>query len=261
MAYHIDAHHLPTLHHYKHALDEFNSIKPVRGEPQSMRRLGKRSDRNKWIRKEMIDGIEVYIAGLYETGLIYYYPTHMELTMGGWDTMSTREFIRKVAGKRLSSYDRSKHIPRGYMPPDEPRIDQFYNGYSIHANEKYKFTYEGFPMEPNRHPLPKKYSVNRKLLAEVRKPFKEFYTYLETMYKLHGEGVPENDGQLYRDVYIEVPSKDKWWSCYISIAHRIARYKWDTKGHVQYVKSYKDMIEYVEVDIRRNNPQVLTVVW
>ena len=92
MGFHINVHNMPRIETYEQAKREFDSRKVVRGENQSVRRLGDRYEKEKWMRKEIQDGIEVYIAGYYDTDLVRFYPTHKEITLGGYPSRSTQMF-------------------------------------------------------------------------------------------------------------------------------------------------------------------------
>ena len=67
MSFHINVWNMPRIETYDKAKREFESRTVVRGESQSVRRLGDRYEKEKWLRQEVIDGIEVYIAGYYDT--------------------------------------------------------------------------------------------------------------------------------------------------------------------------------------------------
>ena len=96
MGFHINVYNMPRIETYEQAKHEFDSRKVVRGENQSVRRLGDRYEKEKWLRQEIKDGIEVYIAGYYDTDLIRYYPTHKEITLGGYPSRSTEYFVYYV---------------------------------------------------------------------------------------------------------------------------------------------------------------------
>jgi len=263
MAFHIDTHDMPYIVSYDEARSIYNRTSIVKNDHESMRRLGKRKNKNKWIRQEMRDGVEYYVAGLHDTGLIYFYPTHMEITMGGWNTLSTKAFISKVANVSIRAYERSKYVPKGYIPMDEPHLAYFLNGYGINCNDKYRFKYNGMPMDIERHPEPIKYRVNRKVIAELRNKYQPFYQYVKTMYNLHGDGVPDAEtykGYIFDDVMKEIHAENKWWECYVSLAHRASVYEWTPTGHRKHVRRYYDMLDIVEMGIRRHNPQVLEIV-
>ena len=92
MGFHINVYNMPRIETYDRAKEDFDSRTVVRGESQSVRRLGDRYEKEKWIRKDMIDGIEVYVAGYYDTDLVRFYPTHKEITLGSYPSLSTQYF-------------------------------------------------------------------------------------------------------------------------------------------------------------------------
>lgn len=235
MAYSVNISDIPTLRTYKQAQERFNETKPIRGGDQSMRRLGKRSDQHKYIRHEVRDGIDVYIAGLYETDLVYYYPTHHNVTMGGWTTKSTVDFIHKVAPARLSSHAESSYIPSGFRYQGIPFYRLDYAGQPIDHGSIYSFTYDNIPL--GEHPKRIKYAVDRKKMNEVMKPYKPFLQYVKAMHALHGDTVADIDEvrkqvlevtKSYRsNAFIGlVESEDTYWAGYMSLFYEASRRNW-----------------------------------
>lgn len=265
MAFHIDTYDMPRIINYKHAREVFNSINTVRGESQSVKRLGNRKAKHKWLQLEIVDGIEVYKAGLYNTTHITYYPTHMEMSMGGYWSISKVKFLERVGRFSMGSFNQSAYVPRGYSVNLNLNSAYVYvNNYLINTKEVYRFNYNHEPMDLDRHPVPKKYRVNRKAIKAIRDTYQPFYQYVKTMFNLMAV-----DGRLiekdikYTDtsnVLTLIKDESNWFQAFEYLAYRASRYEWDMKGHVKVVRKYYDMLDYVESSIRINNPQVLEVV-
>jgi len=266
MAFHIDTHDLPRIDNYKHVRELFNRIPSVRGEDKSVKRLGNRKAKYKWLKLEIVDGIEVYRAGLHYSDLISFYPTHMEMSIRNWYSISTCKFIERVGGFSLCNFNPNAYIPKGYS------IDMglngavcYVNGHLVNSSEVYKFYYNREPMELDKHPKPTKFRVNRKAIKAIRDTYQPFYQYVKTMFNLMAV-----DGKLQGDITKYVPLTDNildlikdesnWYKGFEFLASRAGSYEWRSGGHVKVVRKYYDMLDYVESAIRINNPQVLEVV-
>lgn len=235
MAFAISTYELPWISSYQEAVDKYNSIKPIRGGDQSLRRIAKRSDDKKWMRHEVRDGVDVYIAGLWSSGLVEYYPTHYNITMGGWSSKSTTAFIHTVAPASMSSHSRSSYIPNGFTNRGKEfnRLD--YAGYPINSVDKYGFSYDNQPL--GEHPKRIKYAVDRKKMNMVMKQYKPFLQYVQAMHGLHGDTVKdlsEMSAQIYektkshcRSNYVTwAEDEDTYWVGYLSLFYAAAKSEW-----------------------------------
>ncbi len=235
MAFHIDTYHIPRIYGYDHAKRSFDSITPIRGGDQSVRRLGKRSDANKWLKHEIREGVDVFIAGLHSTDVVTFYPSHYEIYMGGWDSQSTMMFIEAVTGNRCKSVQKKDYIPSGFPDINEARV--LYNGNPIYASTRYKFDYDDKPL--SELPTLQKYKVNRKKMSEVRKIAKPFLQYMNAIGSLSDE-VHEVEGVInywttQREVEGEklmarLVNEDKFWETYQYMSARFATREWQGQG-------------------------------
>jgi hypothetical protein len=266
MAFHIDTYDMPRILNYKHAREVFNSINTVRGETQSVKRLGNRKAKHKWLKLEIVDGIEVYRAGLNSTTLISFYPTHMEMSMGGYWSVSKVKFLERVGWFSINSFNYRDYVPRGYsLDIGASESCVYVNNHIINSKDVYRFNYNREPMDLDRHPVPKKYKVNRKAIKAVRETYQPFYQYVKTMFNLMAvDGkLQEKDikfTSLIADLMLYIKDENKWFQAFEHLAYRASRYEWGGSGHVKVVRRYYDMLDYVEGSIRFNNPQVLEVV-
>jgi hypothetical protein len=263
MGFHIDSSVLPRIYDYNHAREMFNSITPIRGGDQSVRRIGRRSDATKWLRHEIRDGVDVFVAGLHHSNIVEYHPTHYELSMCGWNTQSTQLFIQAITGKGCYAVRLSEYVPRGFRA--DINADATYNGYAIRANGDYKFDYDNKPLQVM--PVIKKYRVNRKRMNEVRKVAKPFYEYLDAMHNITPEHVDTNisywDNE-YRNPAMLIQSiedKEQWWSMFEVLTWRTRNSKYDhTVGQMVYTRNVAGMKRIVDEYLKDNNSQVLDEV-
>lgn len=263
MAFHIDANVLPRIHGYNHARELFNSIPPIRGGDQSVRRIGKRSDATKWLRLEIRDGVDVFVAGFHHSNIVEFYPTHYNISMCGYNTISTQLYITAITGHGCYNVRSSELVPRGFSA--DVNADATYNGYPIYANSRYEFDYSDKPMQTM--PVLKKYKVNRKRMNEVRKTAKPFYEYIEAMSNLMGEEI-DNETNYWQSEYRnpsravhDLPNKDVWWDMFNSVAWSTQSRHYDYKtGKQHYYRNVKTMKEWIDNALKAENPQVLDVV-
>lgn len=195
MAFLINVSHLPPIQTYANAKRIFEDSKPVKGGSQSVRRIGRKYDNTKWLRQDMVDGVEVYVAGFHQTDLVYYYPTHYEISMSGWTSNSTRAFITRITGCPLKIITLSRLHPKGL--PQDFATNIVYNNLPIKADVRYKFSYDNKPLEPEKHPKIYKYTIDRKALKAVREPFKPFIKYVKAMARIDRGEVDIHSGAPY----------------------------------------------------------------
>lgn len=263
MAFTIEATHLPRIWGYNDAKRWFETIKPIRGGDQSIRRLAKRNDETKWIKHEIRDGIDVYIAGFHHSNIIEYYPTHYVLSMRGWNSLSTMIFIRAITGNDCNGITPSKYIPSGFRA--DMNADVMYNGYPMRSSGEYKFDYDDKPMQ--EMPALHKYKVNRKRMNEVRKMAKPFYEYVDSMANLMDGKVadqttywPLRSRSRVNSGMMHLQDQDKWWALFEYLSLETARRDWSSST-VSYYRDVKAMKQYIEKELKYHSPQVLDVVY
>jgi hypothetical protein len=268
MAYHIDKQHLPRIYNYQDAKDLFERITPIRGGDQSLRRIAKRNDASKWLEHEVVDGIDIYTAGLHRSGLISYYPTHYEITMDGWGSMSTMLYITAVTGRVCTGIPTRDYIPQGFSE-SLMEASFSYNGYPIHTSGTYKFDYDNKPLDLDAHPKLVKYKVNRKRMNEVRRMAKPFYEYVDAMNNLmdadmntggrdnHWDSPYRNTAHMIADI----ENQDKWWEMFQCLAWQTQSSKYDFDlGKMVYTRNIGAMKHKIDIELKYNSPHVLDAV-
>ena len=283
MGFHINVYNMPRIDDYKHAKEVFESRTVVRGENQSVRRLGDRYEKEKWLRQEIMDGIEVYIAGYYDTDLVRFYPTHKEITLGSYPSRSTEFFVDYIGGVNLSDFEHKDYVPapftRNPMVKNnqiECRIYLNNEHYYMNARDWYAITYDNKPMYPEQFEKPAKYKFDASQMRELRLPYKKFLKYADTMLKLsNNEGV-EHDvalstqaGEYIKDNRNEgklklMADEDQTYLAYYYALRQCSRSIWtgNTTGGNRY--SYRCNIgmikRWLDKLIKLENPQVLVEV-
>jgi len=273
MGFHINVYNMPRITDYKHAKEIFNSKTVVRGENQSVRRLGDRYEKEKWLRQEILDGIEIYTAGYYDTDLVKFYPTHKEITLGSYPSSSTQYFVEYIAGLGLYPFEHKRYVPAPFTRSPlvknnqiECYINQLGDKFYMNAHDWYKLDYHNEPINPEQFEKPVKYKFDASQMRELRLPYKKLLKYADTMLKLNTDGF-ENDEKLselvsvYSDRVLDLFADEE--QTYLSFYHLVRQTqhsRWTgSGGYVSYVNI--GMIKrYLDKMIKLENPQVLVEV-
>jgi hypothetical protein len=274
VGFHINAYSMPSLGTYDNAKEFFNNNAPIRGENQSIRRLGDRYAKEKWIRQEIQEGVEVYIAGYYNTDLVKFLPTHKEITLGGFPSYSSKRFVERVANQWLVEFEHKKYVPAPFTrQPNVVNNDiecaLSLNGYHyMNANNWYRIDYDG-NTDDEQYIKPMKCQLDTSQMRELRKPYRTLIKYIDTIIKLGNAGV-EHDAELIK----QLPDMDNGYAnmlefmkhennMYLSqyylirqTQHRVYHRTEGGKYHVTIgmVKRYLDKL------LKLENPQVLVEV-
>jgi len=281
VGFHINVYNMRRIGNYTEAQEYFKNTKAVRGENQSVRRLGDRYEKEKWLRQEIKDGVEVYVAGYYDTDLVRYYPTHKEITLGGYPSTSTEYFVSYMGGVALYPFEHKKYVPAPFTRSPmvknnqiECYINNRYGRYDLNAYDWYKFDYEGKPLDETQFETPVKYKFDASQMRELRKPYKKLLKYADTMLKLNDEGV-EVDEELQKQVLPFTQYKggegvlsmfadeDKTYLSYYHLVRQTQHRRWSYGGssnkYIHYVNI--GMIKrFLDKLIKLENPQVLVEV-
>lgn len=272
MGFHINEYSMPRLGTYEQAKEYFNNNAPVRGENKSIRRLGDRYAREKWLRQEIKDGIETYVAGYYRTDLVRFYPTHKEITLGGYPSYSTKRFVERIASIWLVEFEHKRYVPAPFtrqpnVVNNEIECALSLNGYKhMDAYSWYRIDYDGKTYD-EQYITPKKFKVDPAQMRELRKPYKNLIKYVDTIIKLGNAGVesdqkltdqiPEGHGRILEMMKHE---DNMYLAHYYLLKNTQHRVYWNAgtgdKFHVTIgmVKRFLDKI------IKLENPQVLIEV-
>jgi len=273
MGFHINVWNMPRIETYDKAKIEFQSRKAVRGEDQSIRRLGNRYEKEKWLRQEILDGIEVYTAGYYDTDLVRFYPTHKEITLGGYPSTSTQFFVEYIAGINLQQFEHKKYVPAPFTRSPmvknhqiECYINNVHGLYYMNADAWYKLDYNNKALDESQFEKPVKYRFDASQMRELRLPYKKLLKYADTMLKLSNNGGLEKDeklneqGRAYKDRELEMfADEDKTYLSYYHLLIQCQHNRWNGSEYVTGCNI--GMIKrYLDKQIKLENIQVLVEV-
>ena len=276
MGFHINEYSMPRLGTYEQAKEYFNNNAPVRGENKSIRRLGDRYAREKWLRQEIKDGIETYVAGYYRTDLVRFYPTHKEITLGGYPSYSTKRFVERVANLWLVEFEHKKYVPAPFTR--QPNVVNneiegmlsMKNGYHcIDAYSWYRVEYDG-KTNAEQYIKPKKFKVDNALMRELRKPYKNLIKYVDTIIKLGNAGVDSDDAIIkqlpeYHKGYENIlefmkHENNMYLSHYYLIKQTQHRVYWHASTGDKYHVTIGMVKRFLDKMLKLENPQVLVEV-
>lgn len=270
MGFHINVHNMPRIDSYSRAKQEFESRKVVRGENQSVRRLGDRYEKEKWLRQEIQDGIEIYIAGYYDTDLVRFYPTHKEITLGGYPSLSTRYFLNWISGLSITEFEHKRWVPTPFTRSPLVKNGDIecmvgLNRDCINAYDWYKFDYNNIPLNREQFEKPVKYRFDASQMRNLRKPYKDLLKYIDTILKLNNNTGIEKDKELevkvnsYQDKLELLLNDDKYLSMYF-LCSRTQHHRWVSSGQYDKTVNIGMIKRYVDKMIKLDNPQVLVEV-
>jgi hypothetical protein len=263
---------MPRIETYDEAKRVFNSKTLVRGEQKSIRRLGDRYEKEKWIRQEMQDGVESYVAGYYDTDLVRFYPTHKEITLGGYPSTSTQFFVEYIGRVNLNIFEHKQYVPAPFTRSPmvkNHQIECFLNhmsgNYFMNADTWYKLDYHNEPINPEQFETPVKYGFDARQMKELRLPYKKLLKFADTILKLNTDGF-ENDEELsqlayeYKNKLDLFADEEQTYLSFYHLVRQTQNSRWTgSGGYVNYVNI--GMIKrYLDKQIKLENPQVLVEV-
>ncbi len=259
---------------YTEAREYFKNTKAVRGENQSVRRLGDRYEKEKWLRQEIQDGVEVYVAGYYNTDLVRYYPTHKEITLGGYPSLSTQYFVGYMGNVNLHQFEHKQYVPSPFTRSPmvknnhiEAYVYLSSEHYYMNANDWYAINYNNTPRNPEQFEKPVKYKFDASQMRELRKPFKELLKYIDTILKLNNNTGVENDKELddkvraYGNNILDllVDDGNRYLAMYF-LCRRTQRWEYFRNSNSVPRVNIGQIKRYADKMIKLENPQVLVEV-
>jgi hypothetical protein len=274
---------MPVIKTFEQAKKEFQSRTAVRGQPHSMRRLGGRYEKEKWLKQEMLEGVEVYIAGYYDTELVRYYPTHMEFSLGGYPSLSTKLFIQGLTNTiSFWNYYADDHVPRPFSHEANKDIESRVTLYAIRGiadrhidkDSWYKVYYDKRFDDNDNYLTPKKFKVDRKLMKEITREYQPFLKYADSMSKLNNDYITDEATQKYINtqtmnnknslaniILNSALDESQWWYAYYALARQTyssvfnpSNREWEGKITIRGMKNY------LYNELKKNSPQVLVEV-
>lgn len=246
---HIDTHDLPYLFTYEEAVKREAETKPIRGDANATKPLGKRSRKHINIRR----CVEDIIIRLHNTDVIRYKPNgDVIINNGGWPSPSTHDVWGGVLNLSAFRFDAGSWIHATYIDEDGGRAS---GKFHVPNNTDVTLTRDMFhpktgltPWEIKATPKMCVHRVKRKVANQVRAKYKTFTTYLMGMAKLRTEyqEVKEwtNDGyQPVQRAFIRVV-KEELEAAGVNLKYRIHL----NKAHAQQAEDLRDLMMSENMD-------------
>ena len=275
---------MPIIKTFDQAKKEFQSRTAVRGQPHSVRRLGDRYEKEKWLKQEMLEGVEVYIAGYYDTELVRYYPTHMEFSLGGYPSLSTKLFIQGLTYTiSFWNYYADDYVPKPFSHEANKAIETRVTlyGKSLEADRHidkdswYKVYYDERFDDNDNYLTPKKFKVDRKRMKEITHRYQPFLKYADSLIKLNSDYINDDEAtskyintqtmngknSLANLILNSALQESEWWYAYYALARQTYssifnhnNREWERNLTIRGMKNY------IYNELKKNSPQVLVEV-
>lgn len=181
---------------YKWYESKYNNTKPIRGRSTDVRPIGQRRRDWETIISRDVEGGKSYIAKLYGTNCVEYFPNgDITLRCGDWATPTTAEFIHEHSP--FTCFKRYKKLwiqNRGELLP-------------INGELRLKYFGEDKGWQPAEEIVIQQRVVDRNLAKAARAPLMPFVNFCEAFLKM-------SDGWIMHDTRIEAGVKVNAWGGY-----------------------------------------------
>lgn len=275
---------MPVIKTFDQAKKEFQSRTAVRGQPHSVRRLGDRYEKEKWLKQEMLEGVEVYIAGYYDTELVRYYPTHMEFSLGGYPSLSTKLFIQGLTYTiSFWNYYADDYVPKPFSHEANKAIETRVTlyGKSLEADRHidkdswYKVYYDERFDDNDNYITPKKFKVDRKRMKEITHRYQPFLKYADSLIKLNSDYINDDEAtskyintqtmngknSLANLILNSALQESEWWYAYYALARQTYSSVFNHNNREwERNLTIRGMKNYIYNELKKNSPQVLVEV-
>lgn len=181
---------------YKFYETKFNNTAPIRGRSVEVRPIGQRRRDWETIISKDVDGGKSYIAKLYNTECVEYFPNgDIVIRCGQWATPTTAEFIHEHSPfKCIKRYKKLWIQNRDDLLP-------------INGELRLKYLGEDKGWAPAEEIVIQQQVVDKQLAKEARAPLMPFLNFGEAFLKM-------SDGWIMHDTRIEAGVKVNDWGNY-----------------------------------------------
>jgi len=181
---------------YKFYEAKYNNTKPIRGRSTDVRPIGQRRRDWETIISRDVDGGKSYIANLYNTDCVEYFPDgDIVLRCGQWATPTTAEFIHEHSPFRC--FKRYKKL---WIQNQEELLP-------INGELRLKYLGEDKGWQPAQEIVIKQQVVDKQLAKAARAPLMPFLNFGEAFLKM-------SDGWIMHETRIQAGVKINAWGSY-----------------------------------------------
>jgi len=230
---------LPVLRSYAAALKHFEEVKPIRGDADGTKPVGRRDQ--KWLSIYMREDKAVCVGSTWHRGqqkaLLAYYPdgrVAIEQSIGA----SCRERILRIAGLNIQRYNNEDWVHAIAHVDGNEVVGQY--PLNIRYNNSRKAV---FILRPNDtpiylNPVPVfKHTINRQEKAKLTKQYQPFMQYVEAMAKLSADPTQFNQWSKESMDNPRLPTitREERDALGIPIRHLYSRYNTDSAAVAEFL--------------------------
>jgi hypothetical protein len=178
---------LPTLRSYEAALKHFEKVKPIRGDANGTKPVGRRDQ--KWLSIYMREDKAVCIGSMWnrERALLAYYPDGRVAIEQGIGA-SCRERIQRIAGLNIRRKNNEDWVAAAAHVDGSEVVGHYPLRLKYNSDRKAVFILRENGVAIYLNPVPVyKHTINRKVKAELTARYKPFMQYVEAMAKLSAD--------------------------------------------------------------------------
>jgi hypothetical protein len=180
---------LPVLRSYEAALTHFNTVKPIQGDANGTKPVGRRDQ--KWLAIYMRDDKTVCIGSYWNKekckALLAYHPdgrVAIETSIGA----SCRERIQRITGLNIQRRYNEDWVAAAAYQDGEEVIGHYPLQLRHNGDRKAIFILHENKVPTYLNPVPVyKHTINRQEKAKLTKQYKPFMSYIEAMAKLSAD--------------------------------------------------------------------------
>jgi hypothetical protein len=183
---------LPRLGSYQAALKHFENVKPIRGDVDGTKPVGRRDQ--KWLSIYMRDDKAVCIGSAWrmEKPLLAYYPDG-RVAIETSISAACRERIQKIAGLNIQRFNNEDWVTATAHVDGEEVVGHYPLKLRYNSDRKAVFILRDMASHIYLNPVPVfKHVINRKENAKLNERYKPFIAYVEAMAKLSADA-PDTD--------------------------------------------------------------------
>ena len=180
---------LPQLRSYAAALKHFETVKPIRGDANGTKPVGRRDQ--KWLAIYMREDKAVCIGGAWHKdkgkALLAYYPDG-RVAIESHISASCRERIQRIAGLNIQRKNYEDWVTAVAHVDGKEVVGHYPLRLKYNSDRKAVFILHDNKVPTYLNPMPVyKHTLNRKAKAELTARYKSFLNYIEAMAKLSAD--------------------------------------------------------------------------
>jgi hypothetical protein len=185
---------LPVLRSYAAALEHFNEVKPIRGDADGTKPVGRRDQ--KWLAIYMREDKTICIGSTWnkdkQKALLAYYPDG-RVAIESHISASCRERILRIAGLNIQRYNNEDWVHAISHVDGKEVVGQYPLNLRYNNPRKAVFILRPHDTTIYLNPVPVyKHTINRQEKAKLTKQYQPFMQYVEVMAKLSADPTQYN---------------------------------------------------------------------